>query len=506
LKVRLVQNQEIREIKVDPGQTLARNLFVEGAFQGVALCSGLGTCGQCALLFHQGLPGPSLKDLSYYSREELERGLRLACTHYPAKGQSFEIMGTKTPGQMDWAGSKPVAALGIDLGTTFVKWGFMHLDGRVSHGLELNSQMGAGADIMSRLSFAQQGPEHYKFLVRLLRDQAGSVMNLSRAGQDNTCVTGNPAMIHFLLNRDIQGLCSSPYSLDFRGGAMEALGPREEDFFVPALWSAFLGADISAGLSWVLDELRPDYPFLLADFGTNGELVLAVSPDRFLATSVALGPALEGVGLRFGSPYRDGVASCFVLKGHGLEARDSWNTGKVSGSGYISLLAHLLRLKIILPSGHFNQDQGPMARRFFRLRDGRLSFGTDFYLDGQDIEEILKVKAAFTLGLSFLCRQGKVPADRIRSIYIAGALGEHSHLADLETLGFFPPGSSHKSRVMGNTSLKGALLLAGDKGKRRDNADLARFVETVNLGSEHEYMSTLFARHMIFEYPGSPGR
>ncbi len=501
LKVKVVQEGKSKEIVVDPLQTLAQNLFIQGFFKDVALCSGIGTCGECALLFLAGPPEPSSKDRSYFSSEKLEHGLRLACSHYPGPNQSFELTGSKTPGHMNWTGFEPLLRLGIDLGTTSVKWGFLHGDGLVSRGQEINQQMGAGPDIMSRLSFAGKSAQNYKLLCRLLQDQVTSIMNLSHVGHDMTCVTGNPAMIHFLLNRDISGLSGSPYSLDYHGGTSESIGPEPGEFFIPALWSPFIGGDISAGLCWVLDEIKPGYPFLLADFGTNGELVLAVAPDRFLATSVALGPALEGIGLRFGSPYRDGVASGFVLSGQGIEAKDSWHTGKVSGSGYISLLSHLVRLKLVSASGHFIQNQSSIARRFFRFRDGRLSLGKDFYLDGRDIEEILKAKAAFTLGLSFLCAQGGVLPDRLRAIYIAGALGEHSSLIDLETLGFFPPGSSHKSQVVGNTSLKGALLLAGDKGKRQENIDFIRFVKSVNLGSEQEYISSLFARNMRFEYP-----
>jgi len=100
-----------------------------------------------------------------------------------------------------------------------------------------------------------------------------------------------------------------------------------------------------------------------------------------------------------------------------------------------------------------------------------------------------------------LCSRGGVLPDELRAIYIAGALGEHSNLIDLETLGFFPPGSSHKSRVVGNTSLKGAILLAGDNDKIQENIGLARFVGSVNLGFSQDYISRQFARHMLFKYP-----
>jgi uncharacterized 2Fe-2S/4Fe-4S cluster protein (DUF4445 family) len=191
-----------------------------------------------------------------------------------------------------------------------------------------------------------------------------------------------------------------------------------------------------------------------------------------------------------------------VFSDQGLVAKDSWRGDRVSGSGYISLLAHLVRLKIVSASGHFTQGPSPISRRISsRIMDGRLRLGKNFYLDGRDIEEILKAKAAFTLGLSFLCAQGDILPDNLQAIYIAGALGQHSSLFDLETLGFFPPGSSLKSHLVGNTSLKGAILLACDKDKREENISLARYIEPVNLGARQEYISGQFAKHMAFEYP-----
>lgn len=502
LTIQITHQHKSRKVTVDPSRTLAQNLFIQGFLKGVPLCSGIGSCGRCTIIFHNNPPVPSRKDHAHFSSQELEQGLRLGCVHYPRPEQSFELLGAEASRTFSWASQDNPVCLGIDIGTTSVKWCFKHADGQESLGEVMNPQMGAGPDIMSRMSFARENPQHRELLNRLLLEEINSVLDLGHVPDDRICVTGNSAMIHFLLDRDISGLSVAPYHLDYPGGTQEWL-VYGAGFFIPALLSPFVGADISAGLQWIVEAVRPCYPFLLADFGTNGELVLAISPDKYIATSVALGPALEGIGLRFGSPSGKGVATRFVLSGQGMDPGGSWHTGKVSGSGYISLLGHLIRLKLVSPSGHFTRGQSPIARKIFSgIRDGRLSLSRDFFLDGRDIEEILKVKAAFTLGLSFLCAQGNVSIDKLQAIYIAGALGQHSNLTDLESLGFFPPGSSHKSHVVGNTSLKGAILLACDKGRRQENANLARHVQPVNLGTEQEYASSRFARHMLFEYPG----
>lgn len=489
-------------VQVDPSMSLARNLFVQGFFRGVPLCGGLGSCGHCELKFSDNPPTPSSKDLEYFSSEKLKAGWRLGCSHYPVINQAVQVPDNITGLDFAWASSDKPVSLAIDIGTTALKWAFVHNNAQMSFGQTINPQMGAGPDIMSRLSFGREDPDNQNLLMNLLSRDVGSILDFGPVPDGRICITGNPAMIHLLLGRDISGLAVSPYFLDYSGGSSEQVGRHSQMVFIPPLWSPFVGADVSAGLFWILEKLKPDFPFLLADFGTNGELVLALSPDKYLATSVALGPALEGVGLRFGSPFQPGVAPKFILDSQGLKTPDIWHTGKVSGSGYISLLANLLSLKLISASGHFLRGQTPIARKIEeKIENGRLNLTDSFYLDANDIEEILKVKAAFTLALSFLCAQADLPVEKLQKVFIAGALGEHSAADDLETLGFFPPGSANKCQVLGNTSLKGAILLAADSSIRQKSIEQAEFIQPLNLSSHQDYISSRFAGHMVFEYP-----
>ncbi|MFN2267067.1 MAG: ASKHA domain-containing protein [Desulfonatronovibrio sp.] len=392
--------------------------------------------------------------------------------------------------------------MGIDIGTTSIKWSFKHSDSSLSYGQTFNPQMGAGPEVMSRLSFAALSTQNQDLLHKVLLSEVLNIINLQTDFSSNICITGNPAMIYFLLRKNLAGISVAPYSLEYTGGRHEALESYDSEVYVPSLFSPFVGADASAGLTYILEAYQPDFPFLFADFGTNGEIVLGISPDKFLCTSIALGPALEGIGLRHGSPYKKGVASRFSPTSSGIEAIGSWTTDKISGSGYISLLANLIRLKNISSGGHFKEGNSPLAFKIFsEINDKGLRIKKNLYLHPRDIEEILKVKAAFTLGVSFLCHKGSITHDMIKSIYIGGALGEHTSLDDLETLGFFPPGSANKSEVVGNTSLKGALLMAESPSSREHNKNLAFMVKSLNLAANNEYMAESFIRHMVFEYP-----
>lgn len=502
IPVRVCDTSSSKTLLFDPSKTLTQNLFVNGYLSGVPLCAGIGTCGQCALIFKSNPPIPAHKDHDYFNADQLSSGFRLGCVHYPESNQHIQLTAKPSAGEFSFSSELPVKSLGIDIGTTSIKWSFRHSDSSLSYGQTFNPQMGSGPEVMSRLSFASASSENKDFLHDVLLKEVLSIITLHDAVPSSICVTGNPAMVYFLLNKNLAGLSVAPYSLEYFGGELEVVGSYENEAYIPYLFSPFVGADASAGLTYLLEVHQPDFPFLFADFGTNGEIVLGISPEKFLCTSVALGPALEGIGLRHGSPYEQGVASSFSLTSSGIDANGPWTTGKISGSGYVSLLANLLRLKNITSEGHFRGGSSPLAFKIFsKINDKGLRLKNNLYLHPGDIEEILKVKAAFTLGVSFLCDQSNLAHGMIKSIYIGGALGEHTSLNDLETLGFFPPGSANKAEIVGNTSLKGALLMADSLSTRGLNKKLAPMVESLNLATNKGYMADSFLRHMVFEYP-----
>ncbi|WP_045213019.1 ASKHA domain-containing protein [Desulfonatronovibrio magnus] len=490
------------EISADPVQTIIQNLYLSGMLQGISLCAGVGMCGQCTVRYVNTPPVPANKDLNYFTTTKLRQGYRLGCVHFPASGDEIEFFGKPKLCQVILSSKARVGALGIDIGTTALKWAALHDDGVQSIGQCVNPQMGSGSDIMSRLSFAGSSASNADYLSKVLRNEVMKIITESDPARDRICLTGNPAMIYTLMSFNISGLSVSPYTLDYSGSCTEQLENNGAKVYIPSIFSPFVGADISAGLTYILEKKNPVYPFVLADFGTNGELVLALSQREFFSTSVALGPALEGVGLRFGSPYSPGVCPGFVLTGKGLEPETHWDGSRLSGSGYISLLSHLIRLVLLNESGHFASDLSPLCKKLgISIKDGRLRLGAEFFLDGHAVEEILKVKAAFTAGLAFLCASAGLLPENLKVIYIAGALGTHTKAADLETLGFFPKGAAHKIKGLGNTSLQGALLMASRDDLRTANQKLQGMVRNLSMADKPGYLEKEFIRHMMFAYP-----
>ena len=91
----------------------------------------------------------------------------------------------------------------------------------------------------------------------------------------------------------------TPVFTEKRSFAGEALGlPFDEVVLLPSA-SAFIGADITAGVT-ALGISEQALPALLIDVGTNGEMVLFQKDGAPLAASTAAGPALEGAGISCG--------------------------------------------------------------------------------------------------------------------------------------------------------------------------------------------------------------
>ncbi len=127
----------------------------------------------------------------------------------------------------------------------------------------------------------------------------------------------------------------------------------------------------------------------------------------------------------------------------------------------------------------------------------RLRLPHGMWLCAADVEELLKVKAAFALALeSLLAAAGLVPGD-VAALCLAGALGEHVRAHDLETLGFLPSALAPRLRAVGNASLEGAALLARNAHMRENLAALCATARLLPLVEEKNFHQN-YLRHMRF--------
>ena len=473
----------------------------------------------------------------------------------------------------------PALVLAVDLGTTSLCWRALDAQGTpLADGRALNPQAGAGADIMSRLAVAS-APEGRELLAQLVRHELQRIVDfLLQTGLgrvERMCLAANTAMTDIFLNRDVQGLCAAPYRLDHSGDETAAV-PGLPPVYIPPLPAPFVGGDVSAGLAALLEADIPR-PFVLADLGTNGELALVTEAGDLWLTSVPLGPALEGIGPECGQLAGPGVVTGFALTPMGLAARfyeaptaaDAAQTSAhglahvaahmpvhesvhtaggmacpcpacqqaesavgqgrpyeqadaargISATGYLSLLALLLRAGVLRDDGQFvavpamplarklaaglelpehgSHGQNPVGSQNLSLTGARLRLPHGLWLAAADVEELLKVKAAFALALNALLQAAGLPMTKLATLCLAGTLGEYVNFDDLETVGFVPSVLSHRIRAVGNTSLDGAALLALNGDKAAALSRMCRHAVVISLVDQPNF-HTEYLRHMRF--------
>lgn len=489
--------------------TAAQAAYLSGLFPAPALCSGLGRCGRCRMRFPADPPLPCPEDAVLLQADELARGWRLGCRH-PAEPGAVVELPVAPRGPLS-AAPRPDAALALacDLGTTSIQWTALDSTGRaVAEGGELNPQLGAGAEVMSRLAHAagRGGAAQLRSLVldALRRACAGLPGRAT-----SLAVAGNPAMILLLLGRPVAGLAAAPYRLDYPGGRVETLAPDLPEAYILPLPAPFAGGDVAAGLAALAlspDAARLGYdslvaPWVLADLGTNGEFALVLE-DRVLLASVPLGPALEGVGMRFGRLAEPGAVCAFLLTPSGLapvRLPGGPEVAGITGTGYLSLLARLRSLEVLDLAGRFLPGRTPLARKVAAdlgeaAGEPCLHLPGGMHLPARDVEELLKVKAAFDLALSRLLASAGLAARDLSAICLAGALGRHAAPADLEALGFLPPGLGERVRAVGNTSLAGASLVLADPAARAWVEALPGRCRVLDLAADSGFQAAYLAR------------
>lgn len=498
-----------RELDIELGgasQTCLQAVYLSGLFEPPPLCAGLALCGRCRVRFLSGAPAPLEEDLKALGRRVAEEGWRLGCRHKAAPGAKIELPpGTRRfPVIEPDAGAGedfglPPARLAVDFGSTSLHWSVLTDKGAQPAKIAVNPQMGAGSDIISRLAYA--GKEGGLARLADLSRAALARMAAENAPVSEICLAANPAMTYLLLGKDVSGLAAAPYHLDYRGGQSEKVPG------LPPIWTApligpFMGGDLSAGYAALAWGRNAEYPFMLADMGTNGEFVLALSEREALAASLPLGPALEGTGMSCGSEARPGVVTGFALTSDGLVPQMYGQSGPargltsapagLSGTAYIALARHLLRQGLLQPSGLFAdlsmpaRPLSPLAARLARaLKDGgngrAFHLMDSLFMTGSDVEELLKIKAVFSLALKRLLKEAGLAFPDLSGLYLAGALGSHADISALEALGFIPPGGALKAVAAGNTSLAGAELLRARPALRGPLVDWAAEARVLSL-------------------------
>jgi uncharacterized 2Fe-2S/4Fe-4S cluster protein (DUF4445 family) len=396
----------------------------------------------------------------------------------------------------------------VDIGTTtlVVSLVDLTLGVEVASASALNPQSRHAQDVLSRIRMAAD--EHgmaelhsgviaeINDLLRQVSVQAG----VRRERIYEVVLSGNTCMLHLAAGVNPASLGKYPYTptllcpgfldpvqvgIDIaRGGLV----------YLPPIISAYVGADITAGLQAVRlhEEVEP---VLFVDIGTNGEMALCHG-GRLFATSTAAGPAFEGMNISFGMRAGEGAIERFsFLKDGAVKIKTIGKTEAVGicGSGLMDVVAELVSHGVIGKNGKYLSPEAPgiepaIARRLV-LQEGKPAFllTDQVWLTQKDVRQVQLAKGAIRAGIEFLLREAGVEAASLARVLIAGSFGFHLTASSLTTIGLLPPEVAGKVEFVGNTAKSGGGAFLLNRDARREMAQLVTGIEVLELANYPDF-------------------
>ncbi len=403
-------------------------------------------------------------------------------------GQNGEVLRFIQSDQPDPLG------LAVDIGTTTLAAYLVDLGtgDRLGSASILNPQSRYGADVISRIEQASQSEakarEVRQAILAAIVDLAKTLV-LQTGCKDrlldilHVVLTGNTTMLHLMLGLESAAITKAPFiPASCRALTISAseigldLAPDACCQLLPAI-SAYVGADITAGIL-ATGLLEPGLGgCLLLDIGTNGEMV-AVGPNGAFACSTAAGPAFEGANIRCGIGGVHGAIDEIGWDGRDLTYSQITRSGNgpepvrgICGSGLVAAVSSFLECGLIDETGRIEDDPDSLppalADRIIEI-DGQPAVqiapakasasGEPIVLTQKDIRELQNAKAAIAAGIDLLLDEAGLDAQSVEHVFLAGGFGNNIDVEHAFTIGLLPKAMQAKTRAIGNTSAMGAIL------------------------------------------------
>lgn len=533
-------------IKMEKGKTLHQGLE-ESGISIEQPCGGMGSCGACRIwVSGKNIPSTPHEDIT---EEEDKKGLRLACRSIPEgdatirlednfvydkmeldqgrillqnnKSIAFKIEPAvkitkeKNVFQLwhdkalepvildDWKPEFTPKGLAIDIGTTTMVLSLISLEtGEIlASGSSLNPQVVHGHDVLTRVNYAKT-PEKIDEMALLVQNKLNSL--LGAACKDShtlpeeiidVAIGANTTMLQMAAGIDSAPIGRSPFNFDIKGGTSHKANlfglnvNKAAKVYLPPIMHAFVGTDISAGLTLCPDFFDDDKSILFIDMGTNGEICLNVNGKRY-TTSTAAGPAFEGMGLSTGMRATDGAvekAECI----NGIIHCQTIGNKKVKGicgSGIVDLIVALRKSGYLDTSGRFSKKDMPDSQVVDFKDNIAFQYGDDIYLTQKDIRQIQLAKGAVRTGIDLILKTAGIDATDLHKIYVAGGFGNYLQPINMERLGLFPENSADKIVFCGNASVDGSTVLVTNGGQRRFLENALNSMEHLQLAESPLFM------------------
>lgn len=398
----------------------------------------------------------------------------------------------------------------IDLGTTTVSVAIADLKSGniISATTGYNEQIACGDDVISRINYANTKERLVELRIKAIHTinrliiRAAKLVGIACEDIFSAVISGNTTMAHLLLGITPEFLRLDPYTPAFfstavlRARDLElCINPGSAVYISPAVGS-YVGGDITAGILCADFHVR-DEVALFIDVGTNGEIVLG-NREFLFTCACSAGPAFEGGGISCGMRAVDGAINSIQIDEHtGMPTISVLGGGTpkgICGSGIIDLLSELLLKGWMDRSGKLFRNgrceaihiEGRKARYLLTGADVSAT-GKDLWLTEQDIENVLRAKAAVFSAIATLLEYAALSFGDIDKVYIAGGFGRFLNIHNAIGIGLLPELPVEKFEYLGNASLKGSLMLLASDNFRKLQAATASRMTYVNLSMQSEY-------------------
>jgi uncharacterized 2Fe-2S/4Fe-4S cluster protein (DUF4445 family) len=403
--------------------------------------------------------------------------------------------------------------IAADVGTTTVVCHLVDLrDGQtLGRAAKYNSQAVYGADVVRRIMHATQTPANELALREaiigdlneLIRDLAQRY-RLSIADISLVSAAGNTTMMHLMLGLPAENIRKDPYVGSayhlppFRAAEIGLqINPRGLLYCLPCV-AGFVGADLIAGV-FATGLARGDEVRMLIDIGTNGEIVIG-NKEFLVCASASAGPAFEGAechsGVRATRGAIDHIRLADASRVLNYSTVGAGRPVGICGTGYVDLVAEMLRVGLIDRTGRLNNDAAPGKIRlgahgepeWVVIPAAQTDCQADILITQGDINNLLRAKGAIYAAATVLLNALKMTFNDLAEIMVAGAFGNFMNLGNAVFIGLLPDVPQDRLRFVGNTSIAGAKLAALCTGCYEEMFDLASRMTYFELSTDPTFM------------------
>ena len=492
-----------------------------------AACNGLGVCGKCKIKLES--TDVSISERKLLGEENIKSGYRLACMHSidevdkefilksfesEKKPDSIVLTESFTP-KIIHTNIQEKYGIAIDIGTTTVAMELIDLKNAkiISKVADVNSQVKFGFDVMSRIAFTLENPRGLLALQKSIVDTLNTLINklldesnIKKEDIAELAVSANTTMCHILLGESVESLGKFPFLPGFTEVKRVCAKDIGIDIYATLITlphiSGFLGSDIVSGVyaSGICDD--KDKNILFIDIGTNGEMLLKTD-NNILATSCAIGPALEGMNISCGIRAGIGAIDDFHIDEADISYTTIGNTEPIGicGSGVLSMVRELLKAGFINKMGAIDKKCLDSNHSFIKADDSGKPFikiNDNLYFTAKDIRQVQLAKGAILSGIRALIKKAGIETCDITRVCIAGQFGKYISMDSFFGVGLLSKEFEGKVEYLGNTSLTGAYMALLDKNAIEYMTEISVETEYFELSKLEEY-EKIFAKALRFD-------